>query len=100
MSNRVPADSTSAQFPFEPLPAQAKRMPRSLFQLFVQQGQDAMRRRRLFRAAILVEDHDLAVARGTADVHTVLLRLDLDVVRAPERQPIEQSRAFLLLVRL
>src|SRR5687767_3979551 len=80
-STRVPEaasrTSTTRQLPLLPLASEAKRS--NLFQLLVQQRQDALRGARALGAAFLVEDVHLAALVVLAHLDAVLLGLHLGV---------------------
>src|SRR6185503_1398751 len=93
---RSPA-STTRQFPRLPLASEAKRS-KTLFQLFVEQHEDALRGGRGLGAALLVQDVHRAGLVFRLDLHAVLLRLDLGIARAEEVR--EQALLVVLLRHL
>src|SRR3954467_15380227 len=93
---RSPA-STTRQFPRLPLASDAKRS-KTLFQLFVEQHEDALRGGRGLGAALLVQDVHRASLVFRLHLHAVLLGLHLGVARAEEAR--EQALLVVLLRHL
>src|SRR5256885_2351723 len=91
ISTCVRSACATRQLPLEPLASEAERS--NLLELLVQQREDALRGLRAVGGAVLVQHVDLARGARLADLHAVLLRLDLRVAREPAR---EQAAGVLL----
>src|SRR3954465_10345049 len=76
-------DCATRQLPLEPLASEAKRS--NLFQLLVEEREDALPGLSLVGDAVLVEDIHLARGARFPDLHAVLLRLYLALVREEAR---------------
>src|SRR2546423_13426826 len=87
--------SATRQFPLLPLPSDAKR--NFLFQLVVEEREDALGGGRGLRVAVLVEDVDLAAGGILPDLHAELLGLDLGVLGAEREQAREHALVAVLL---
>src|SRR5437588_13077059 len=96
-SRRVLPASATRQLPLLPLASEAKRSKR-LFQLLVQQREDALRGTRAFRAAVLVEHIDQAAVRVLLHLDAEVLGLGLGIVRT--EYPREEAALAVLLVHL
>src|SRR6185503_9547697 len=76
---RVEPASATRLFLLLPLPSDAKRS-NLLFQLLVEEREDAQRRLRALGGAVLVEDVDLARVLVLLHLHAILLGLHLGVL--------------------